>query len=313
VIIYQALKLDFDLPYATGLALVQLTICTILMFFLYKYNTPLFRPIFFKDKYFARPDSKKISTLLVDIIWIFTLIIITLTPIIALLINGFNNKFLAVLYSEELWNSAAQSLLIALCSGVTTLALAFGLTSGAFYIKYTLKKPQIIKYIMLISNVRLMVPAFVFSTGLFIILNNIMPINDIYFTLIIIMNSVAALPFATSIILPPSIEFQSQELYLCKSLNIKGLNFIKLIYWPRMRKSISYALALVITISWGDLGITALFNNNEMITLPYLLYNMMSSYYIEEAAVVALVILLSSFFLFWIVEELFSGEENAAT
>lgn len=310
VIIYQALKLDFDLPYATGLALIQLTICTILMFFLYKYNTPLFRPILFKDKYFERPDSKKLSALIIDILSILILFIITVMPIIAILTNGFNNKFLAVLYSAELWHSATQSLLISLCSGALTLSLAFGLTSGAFYIKYTLNKPKFAKYILLISNIRLMVPTFVFSTGLFIVLNNLIDIKNIYFILIIIMNSIAALPFATSIILPPSLEFSSQELYLCQSLDIKGWNFIKLIYWPRMRKSISYALALVITISWGDLGITALFNNTNLITLPYLLYNMMSSYYIEEAAVVALVILLSSFFLFWIIEELLGGEEN---
>ncbi len=190
------------------------------------------------------------------------------------------------------------------------MLLSLSLVSGAFYLHYILDKPKTVKYIILISNIRLIIPAFVLSAGLFIVLNGWVAIESLSLYLIVIINSIVSLPFAINIILPTSLKFSLQEIYLCKNLDIKGWDFIKLIYWPRLRKSISYALALVVTMSWGDLGITALFNSNHFTTLPYLLYNLMSSYRIEEAAVVALIILLSSFFLFWIIEEFIGGREK---
>ncbi len=311
--IYHSLKFDFDLPRAINLSFIQLLICLCLMILVQKSNTQFFPTIVNISKRFARPDINKISTIIVDLIAILLLFTFSLLPVIAIIISGFNSKLVPVLYSEEFWHSAKESLEIALYSGGLTLIVALSLISGAFYFRYNLNKPNFSKQIIWLSNVRLIMPAFVFITGLFIAIKSFIPITDIAFYLIILINSIAALPFAVNILLPGSLNFNIHEIHLCQSLGISGWNFIKLIYWPRMRKSLSYALALSVTISWGDLNLIALFGSNSLSTLPYLLYNMMSTYRVEEAAVVALTILLSSFFLFWVIEEFLGGEANVRT
>ena len=308
VAIYQALKFDFDLSYASNLSLIQFFICGLLMLLVYKFNLPVLSSSLSNLNHFKRHDIFKTSSLIIDSFFICILTILTILPVTAAFISGFNQKFLNVLHSDELINSVKQSILIAFCSGILTLTISLSLISGAFYYHYILNKKKFAERIASISNLRLMIPTFVFSTGLFITLNNFTSIDHIAFYLVILMNSIAALPFAVNIIFSASLGFSSQEIHLCQNLNIKGWDFIKLIYWPKMRKAISYALALSITISWGDLSLIALFNSNELTTLPYLLYDMMSSYRIEEASVVALITLLSSFFLFWFIEEFLGGE-----
>ncbi len=311
--IYHSLKFDFDLPRAINLSFIQFLICICLTIFIQKSNTQFFPMITNISKRFFRPDINKVSTILIDLMAILLLFILSLLPVIAIIISGFNNKLVPVLYSKEFWYSAKESLEIALYSGGLTLFIALGLISGAFYFRYHLNKPNFSKHIIWLSNIRLIMPAFVFITGLFIAMKGFTPITNIAFYLIILVNSIAALPFAVNILLPGSLNFNTQEIYLCQSLGINGWNFIKFIYWPRIRKSLSYALALSVTISWGDLNLIALFGSNNLSTLPYLLYNMMSTYRVEEAAVVALAILLSSFFLFWVIEEFLGGEINVRT
>ena len=308
--IYHALKFDFDLPRAINLSFIQFLICTCFVILAQKSNTQFF-PVITNNlsKGFTRSNINKFSTILLDFTAIFLLFILSLLPVIAIIISGFNSKLLPVLYSREFWHSTKKSLEIALYSGTLTLVIALSLISGAFYFRYHLNRPNYGKQIVWLSNIRLIMPAFVFITGLFIATKDFIPITNIAFYLIILVNSIAALPFAVNILLPGSLNFSAQEIHLCQHLGISGWNFVKLVYWPRMRKNLSYALALSVTISWGDLNLIALFGSNDLSTLPYLLYNMINTYRVEEAAVVALAILLSSFFLFWVIEEFLGGEK----
>lgn len=308
--IYHALRSEFNLSRATNLSFIQFIICSCLILLAQKYNTPFFAAISNISKQFKRPDSKQLLSHIIDMTFILLLFIISILPVIAIIVSGFNNKIISVLYSSEFWNSATESLLISISSGILTLILSLSLISGAFYFRYQLNKSVIIKPIIWLSNIHLMIPAYVFITGILIAIYNFITITDISIYLIIIVNSIAALPFVTNILLPISIDFTSQEMNLCKILGINKWSFIKQVYWPKIRKSFSYALALSVTMSWGDLNLIALLGSNQFSTLPYLLYNMMSTYRIEEAAVVALMILISSFLLFWIIEEFLSGEED---
>ncbi|MEK6734326.1 MAG: hypothetical protein AABY27_04385, partial [Pseudomonadota bacterium] len=310
VAIYHALKLDFNLSLASNLALIQVAVCFVLMFVLDMSNIPLLTGVTRKIKRFYRPNLNNKLLLILDIIFIGILFIIVLMPVLAVIINGFNSKFLYMIQSEELWNSIRQSFYISIFSSLLNLFITLSLVSGAFYFNYFANKPKWVGYIRLLSNAKLIFPSFVLSAGLFIALNHIIPIKSISFYLIIIMNTIVALPFAMNIILSPSLSFSKQEIYLAQSLNIKGWNFIRLIYWPKLRKSISYAFALVMAIAWGDINVTALFNDGDFMTLSLLLYNLMSDYFIEESYVVALIILVTTLFIFSVIEEFLGGDQE---
>ena len=310
VAIYHALKFDFDLTTAINLALIQFIICSILIAIIHKFNISFFPYTKNTSKINLRYDTSGIATI-ADSISILILLIISILPVVAIIISGFHSKFTNVIYDSEFWHATKTSLIIAFFSGFLTLLMALSLISGAFFFNYRLLNSKFSSYIIWLSNASLTIPAFVFITGLFIVIHNYISVINISFYLIIIMNAIAALPFAMSILLPASLRFTMQEIYLCQSLGINGWNFIKLVYWPSMRKILSYALALSITMSWGDFNIIALFGNNDLNTLPFFLFNLMSSYHIQEASVVALVILLLSFLLFWIIEEFIGGEKNA--
>jgi len=308
VAIYQALKFDFDLDIAVNLAFIQFIICICLIAIVQRFNTPFFAFVGNNPKQYNRPDINNITAKILDIFAIFILFVISVLPVIAIFVSGYKGKITYVIYNAAFWDAVKTSLTISFYSGILTIIMSLCLVSGAFFFRYHAKKQKFSENIMWISNATLTIPAFIFITGLFIAFHQYISIIDVSYYLIIIINSISALPFAVNILLPTSLNFNIHEIYLCQNLNITGWNFIKLFYWPHMRKTLGYALALSITMSWGDLNIIALFGNNSLNTLPFLMYNMMSSYQIQSASVVALVILLLSFLLFWTIEEFVGGE-----
>jgi thiamine transport system permease protein len=304
VVIYQALRLDFDFAKALNLALIQFVISIFIMILWQKYNVSKLNFSSNVVKSYFKDYSHGVLIKILDIVLIAILFVVSVLPVIAIIINGLNDSFFIVIKSLELARAMAQSLVIAFLSGILGLMMAFAIVSGCFYVHYVLKKPTLSKFFILFANIKLIIPIFVISTGLFVFFNKYLIINDISFYLIILLNAISSLPFVVSIILPDSLGFSLKEIYLCNNLGIKSFDFIKVIYLPRLAKSISQALALSICISFGDLSIIALFNTHDLITLPYLLYSKISNYKLEEAAVISLIMVLLSFILFWLIEKI---------
>ena len=67
-------------------------------------------------------------------------------------------------------------------------------------------------------------------------------------------------------------------------------------------------------MSLGDLGVIALFGNQDFITLPWLLYQKMGSYRTDEAAGIALLMLTITLVVFLLLPLMFANRhrtENA--
>ena len=85
---------------------------------------------------------------------------------------------------------------------------------------------------------------------------------------------------------------------------MSGWQRFRLIDWPLLRKPLGFALALAATLSFGDMGVAALFDTTGMLTLPVMLYHQLGAYRFNEAAVTALVLIVLCALVFIVVEHL---------
>jgi len=310
-LIYKAIKLDFSLQQASLLSIIQFSICIILLFFAYKFNLQLVsypRKNLIKSERFGCSEFCQIFT---DMFFLIIFFIISILPIIAVIYSGFNEKIISILYSDKFFSCLKQSIMLATYSSLLTVIMALSLVSGAFYLQYNLNKPNLTKVMLLLSNARILMPTFVFATGLFLSFSDFTYTMKHIFYFLILMNSIAALPFATNILWAKSLSFTNNEINLCRNLNISYLNFIKKIYYPKIRRSLGYALSFSMALSWGDLGIISLFSSKDLNTLPHLLYTLLSNYRLEEASMISLIMISFSFFFFWIMDEFWTGGNHA--
>jgi thiamine transport system permease protein len=313
VSIYHAIKIDFNLSQAAVLSFIQFTICMLLMLIAQKFNKQIFAYTSTSQRLSIRSDGNSVLAKLIDGLFLFILSVISILPTIVVIKNGFNAKLIEILHSSRFFFCLKQSLLISMLSSIIALVMSLSLISGAFYFHHHLLKPKLAEKIIFLSNIKMVIPMYVFITGLFLTLQNFTVIIDHAFFILAVINALAALPFVVNILWSDSINFTKEEINLCKQLNINYWNFIKVIYFPRIKRNLGYALSFAMAISWGDIGAMAFFNSKDLNTLPHLLYAMLSSYRIEEAISVALIIMLLSLFFFWIGDELWSENQNART
>ncbi|CCJ96456.1 Thiamin ABC transporter, transmembrane component [Cronobacter malonaticus 681] len=91
---------------------------------------------------------------------------------------------------------------------------------------------------------------------------------------------------------------------LCASLEIRGLNRLRLVETRALRVPLAQAMAFACVLSIGDFGVVALFGNEDFRTLPFYLYQQIGAYRSDAGAVTALLLLLLCFLLFTLIEKL---------
>jgi thiamine transport system permease protein len=77
---------------------------------------------------------------------------------------------------------------------------------------------------------------------------------------------------------------------LSASLGLGGLARWRRVDLPALGGVLATAGAFAMALSLGDLGAIALFGSQDLVTLPYLLYQRMGSYRTEDAAGLALLL-----------------------
>src|SRR5690606_3627819 len=106
--------------------------------------------------------------------------------------------------------------------------------------------------------------------------------------MVVCVNAVMAMPFAIRAIRPAYDAASARHERLAASLGIAGINRLRLIDWPVLRRPLFMAMAFAMALSLGDLGVIALFGSDSVQTLPYLLLARMGSYRTADAAGLAL-------------------------
>ncbi|WP_323884182.1 thiamine/thiamine pyrophosphate ABC transporter permease [Aeromonas hydrophila] len=307
VAVYQALRFDFDLATAGGLALVQLILTAGLLMLQHKLQSSPASRISARRPC-LRPDRHQPGTGLVDALALGIGLAVFLPPLLAIVVAGLNPGLPGALTSSKLWLASGQSLLIALAAGSLATLLGSALLLTSRHLRVRDRKRQAAALWEASGSVILMIPAVVLSTGLFILF---MPFADVFALgpwLVVLVNALMALPYVLRTLSAPMQLVVRQYDRLADSLGVRGLHRLRLVEWPLLRRSLAQAAALSMILSLGDLGAIAMFGSQELTTLPWLLYQQLGSYRLTEAAATALLLLILCFSLFWLIERGLGGK-----
>lgn len=307
VAVYQALRFDFDLATAGGLALVQLILTAGLLMLQYKLQSSPASRISARHPC-LRPDRHQPGTGLVDALALGIGLAVFLPPLLAIVVAGLNPGLPGALTSSKLWLASGQSLLIALAAGSLATLLGSALLLTSRHLRVRDRKRRAAALWEASGSVILMIPAVVLSTGLFILF---MPFADVFALgpwLVVLVNALMALPYVLRTLSAPMQLVVRQYDRLADSLGVRGLHRLRLVEWPLLRRPLAQAAALSMILSLGDLGAIAMFGSQELTTLPWLLYQQLGSYRLTEAAATALLLLILCFSLFWLIERGLGGK-----
>ena len=335
VAIFQALRFDFDIPTAVALACIQLLICLSLTLLSSVFKTDhtvglnierhdtdrpksttnttikkgpvLLGPSKFRTETNTRYDTPIVRST-ITLVGERTLILLTtlfiMAPLLALLLAAFNDAFLPTLTDKSTLKALANSTMVAIAAAFISLALSLSLLFSSRHLRIRLRRERTGIWLQLCGNIILILPPLVLGTGLFLLLKPFADVFSIALFLLVIINSLMALPFLLRILDGPIMQSAKTHDRLVQSLGIHGWNRWRYIDWPVLKKPVGFGLALAATLSVGDLGTIALFGSDKIQTLPYLLYQRMGSYRLDEAAVTASILLLLCLVLFFGLQKL---------
>lgn len=324
VAIYQALRFDFDITLAVSLACIQLIVCLSLMAMstVLRHDNSMgfdIHKLAQKDKSGTGPNNPR-QGLWTGAVWelihgsiLFIGIVFILLPLLALVLSSINSKTLSVLLDSSTLSALANTIAVSLVAASLSVSLGLALLHSTRHLRIRLERDRMGQWVQLTGNIILVLPPLVLGTGLFLLLRPLADVFSIALVLVIIINSLMALPFVLRILEAPMMNTASAQDRLLRSLGIRGWNRWRHIDWPQLRKPLALSLALSATLAAGDLSAIALFGSERVRTLPLLLYQRMGSYRLEEAAVTAGILLMTCLFLFAVIHRFIGGKDHAGT
>ncbi len=306
VAIYEAVRIDFDLPSALQIASIQLMISIGLLLIASGMPRGLNN---LKESSRLVPWPERHGPALLQRATILLLIIIYLLPLIAVVLDGLHAD-LVHLFSRPLFlRSLGMSLGIAAVSAALTVVFALLLADARrhFGLPLRIAEQGIGRLFGLLitfsGNLYLAVPSLIMGLGFFLIARTVGgSMNTWGLIALLTANLLMSLPFALAIMIPAMEKTARRYDRLTLSLGLSPLQRWRYAEWPYLRRSIRYIAALSFSLSLGDLGVIALFGNQEITTLPWYLYQLMGSYRTTDAAGVALVLLVLVFGVFFAVQ-----------
>ncbi|MEJ6396471.1 thiamine/thiamine pyrophosphate ABC transporter permease ThiP [Yoonia sp. 208BN28-4] len=287
--IYQAVRFDFDLGRAALLACVQFVICAVAALLAWQvtavdgFGAGL-------DRVVQRWDGSRLA----DFLWIAVATLFLIVPLAMVVVRGVPG--LIDPYSG-IWPAAARSVGVAIVSAflTTIMALTLALRGG--------------RLVAVIGVLPLAASSLVVGTGLFLMVFPFVRPSDLALPVTALVNAALALPFALRSLAPAVESVQADYGRLTAHLGMRGWTVLRLVILPRIRRPLGFATGLAAALSMGDLGVIALFADEQNATLPLEMYRLMGSYRMEEAAGAGLLLVGLSLLLFWICDR--GGRINA--
>lgn len=305
VAIYAAVRQDFDLAGAVRLALTQIAVCS-LVILAASALAPL--PTALGHSTTPRWRDRLLARVLQWIVLLLALVGFGL-PLLSVLWDGLATGVRQLLAQPAFWWAALSSLVIGSGSALLTLALALVLGLGRAATgnggwRAALGVP---------AFAYLAVPAVVLSLGFFLLVRHlgVSPTVAAPFV-VIIANSLLALPFAMATLGPPLEAIARTRGKLIRSLGLSGWRQFVSVEGPLMGKDIGVMLALAFCFSLGDLGVIALFGTQDFQTLPLMMFRALGAYRNNDAAAIAALLLIGTITAFIGLPRLFERIANAA-
>ncbi|MFK5980977.1 MAG: ABC transporter permease subunit [Rhizobiaceae bacterium] len=311
VTIFEALKLDFDIPRALDLAVLQLIICAALVMLAsgFRSNT---QKIAIQGSYSQWPEPPRIGGIQKGLIFAFGLVF--LLPLGATILDGLQADYAKILSAESFRRAFVTT--IAIASGSSLLTVVVALLIAATKRNFTLATRMnsglfaelAERSLSFSAMLYLAVPSLVLGLGFFLLARQMPGPQNLWAAIALVSaNLFMALPFALTVLAPAMEKTGLRYDKLSFSLGLGPLARWRNGEWPLLRSDIGYVCALSFCISMGDLGVIALFGSQDFATLPWYLYQMMGSYRTHDAAGVALIMLILTLSVFLGFPRLFSG------
>ncbi len=273
VAIFQSLRMDFDVPRALALSLLQVALSGSLVFF----GAKAFSPSMVLSRLRLSPRRYDGATPLayaVDVLLIGLAMLLVLPPLAVLIVQGIFN----VQFDTPLLHALFTSLGIGACSAVIAVALAWNLAGG-----------RGLSQILALSA--LLIPPAVMATGWFLLLYKLNGGVLLVFATIVALNALMALPFASAVLGPALNQLVGAHDKLCQSLGIFGWNRFWQITLPQMMRPLAQAGLMALVLSLGDLAAVTLLGSEGIMTLPNLVHAQMGHYRGQDAQGTALVLM----------------------
>ena len=284
--IYQAVRFDFDLARAAGLAGVQVLICALAAGLAWLVVAPagfgagLDRPLTLDAPGGWRRAADAAALLLATVF--------LLAPLLGVALRGLPG--LADL-PQTVLPAAGRSVLVALTSALLTTAIALTLALAAA------RRPA--PLIEAAATLPLATSGLVLGTGLFLIVQPFVPPMQVALPVTVLVNAALSLPFLYRILLPEARALQAGYGRLADSLSLTGWPRLRWLVLPRLARPLGFGAGIAAALSMGDLGAIALFAGERQATLPLVVQQLTGAYRIEAAAAASLLLVILSFALFW--------------
>ncbi|MBP9184490.1 MAG: thiamine/thiamine pyrophosphate ABC transporter permease ThiP [Fuscovulum sp.] len=188
------------------------------------------------------------------------------------------------------WPALARSVGVALVSVAVTMAaalvLALAVARGG---------PR---WLDLAAALPLAVSGLVLGAGLFLIVQPLLPPAQVALPVTVLVNAALALPFAYRLLLPQARALEADYGRLAASLGLTGTPRLRLLVLPRLRRPLGFAAGLAAALSMGDLGVIALFAGEAEATLPLLIQRLQGAYRMQAAAGASVLLVAAALALF---------------
>ncbi len=287
--IYQAFRFDFNLGRAAVLAVIQMALVTLAALIVLRVaqsdgvGRGLDRPV-------QRWDAASWPLRLLDGMVLLLAALLLLVPLGAVVWRGL--PWLADL-PPQIWRAAAVSVVMAVASAMVMLAWALALA----HLAVRWRRVEIVGLLGIAAS------PLVIGTGLFLLVNPFADPARWALVVTVLVNALAALPFALRILIPNLTDVLNNYGRLADSLGLQGMARLRWLVLPRMRRSLGFAAGLAAALSMGDLGVIALFADPDRATLPLQIMRLMGAYRMDAAAGAALLLLILSLSLFYICDK----------
>jgi len=230
-------------------------------------------------------------------------------PLLSVLVDGLGAGVGRVVAQPAFWSATISSLVIGTASALLTLALALLLAMG----RGATASGKLRTLLGMPAFAYLAVPAVVLSLGFFLLVRHLgLAPADAAPYVVILGNSLLALPFAMATLGPPLEAIARTRGKLIRSIGLSGWRQFVAVEYPLLGRDIGVMLALAFCFSLGDLGVIALFGTQDFQTLPLMMFRALGAYRGNDAAAIAAILLISTIVAFIGLPKLFERIANAA-
>ena len=305
VAIYAAVRQDFDLVGAVRLAATQIAVCSVVIL-----AASALAPI--PTSLGASSAPRWRDTGIARLLQVLVLALSSigfLLPLLSVLIDGLGSGLGRLLSLPTFWWATASSLIIGTASALLTLVLALTLALG----RGATSSGGLRTLLGMPAFAYLAVPAVVLSLGFFLLVRQLGMAPAVAAPFVVILaNSLLALPFAMATLGPPLEAIARSRGKLIRSLGLSGWRQFILVEYPLIGRDIGVMLALAFCFSLGDLGVIALFGTQDFQNLPLMMFRALGSYRSNDAAAIAAILLLGTIIAFVGLPRLFERIADAA-